>query len=274
MKTKRYLILILSLISGYSQAQSFYVRAGLGAAICTTPRLSYQSTYTNNGLTGIEEVKKGGLGDGLPIVAAAGYYFGDNFGVELGVDYFSGFNHKTVSSFNGDNSTRKTRGSMLAITPALVFKFDLDKISPYARLGIMIGVLNSIINKSSSTGVKDSANIPHNYVLASKDYGGIAIGVQAAVGAEYALGDRISLFGEVNLDGISYAPKKGKYTTFTTDDVDQLPTMTTSEKSWVYVKKLDGSINNSPSDPWRFSLDNYSFANVGLIVGVKINFGK
>jgi hypothetical protein len=274
MQTKRYFILILLLISVYTQGQSFYVRAGLGAAICTTPHLAFQSTYTDNGLSGTTEVKKGGLGDGLPMVAAAGYYFTKNFGVELGVDYFYSFTYKLVSNYNGDNATRKTHGSMLAITPALVFKFDLDKFSPYARLGIMIGVLNSIITKINDIEVKDSANIQHNYDMASKLYGGIAVGVQAAVGAEYALGNRVSLFGEVNLDGISYAPKKGKYTTYTLDGADQLPTMTTYEKSWVYLKKVDGSLNNSSNEPMTFSLNNYSFANVGLIVGVKINLGK
>jgi hypothetical protein len=181
MKTKTFFILILSAMSLCAQAQSFYVRAGLGAAICTAPHMLYQSTdITTGGTQHTVEAIRGGLGDGLPIVAAAGYYFGENFGIELGVDYFLGFSHKTVDTYGGSINTVKQSGSMLAVVPAFIMKLNMDKIKPYARLGIMIGVLNSAKTSSELTGSNTES-----YIV--KDYGGIAIGAQAAVGAEFPL---------------------------------------------------------------------------------------
>lgn len=269
MKTKTLLILIFTIVSLCAQAQSFYVRAGLGAAISTSPRIGYQSTTIgDSGYYQKIDSKRIGLADGLPIVAAAGYYFGNNFGVELGVDYFAGFNVKPFF-IDEDTWTAKGRGSMLSIVPAIIIRINNDKLKPYARLGIMIGVLNKVLmfqtnNPSSS----------YSESTTSKDYGGIAIGAQAALGAELPLGKLLSLFGEVNLDEISWAPTKGKYLKDTYNGVDQLANMTTKEKTWIYVKNLDTSQPIPYSDPDKQTLVNYSFSNVGLIVGVKLNFGK
>ena len=269
MKTKIFFILILSAMSLCAPAQSFYLRAGLGAAVCTAPHLSYQSTETSY------EAVRTGLGDGIPVVAAAGYYFSSHFGVELGVDYFCGFSHKTVDDEYGLTSTTKYRGSMLALVPAFVIKFDAGKFSPYARLGVMIGVLNSEKMDGKLSGQSDSAwvyNGKADYTL--KNYGGIAIGAQAAVGVTYPLGKILSFFGEVNMDGISWAPKKGKYTKYSVNGEDKLPGMTTYNKTWVFEKKTEWESSSPSSEPQKFSLINFSFANVGLIVGVKINLGK
>ncbi len=270
MKTTKLLLLILSVMSLSAQAQSIYVRAGLGAAICTAPHMIYQDAYNNNESEPTIEAKRGGLGNGMPFVVAAGYYFGDNFGVELGVDYFLGFPNKTVNNENSSTYTTKISGSMLSLVPAFVMKFSLDKIKPYARLGIMIGVLNDAKTVNTSSGGTTYGMA--NYTI--KDYGGIAIGAQAAVGAEFPLSDLLSLFGEINLNGISWAPSNGKYTKYTFNGVDELSNMTTKEKTWVYVKKLDESQTISASDPDKDPLINYSFANAGLVLGVKINFGK
>jgi len=48
--------------------------------------------------------------------------------------------------------------------------------------------------------------------------------------------------------------------------------MTTKQKSWVYVKSFDETQYIPSSDPDKESLVNYSFANAGLIVGVKGTF--
>jgi opacity protein-like surface antigen len=268
MKTKRTLVLILLVISVSASAQSIYLRGGLGIAICTAPHMIYQSTTGSGESEPTIESKRGGLGTGMPFLVAAGYNLSDNFAVELGVDYFLGFNTKCVNTDGSYSGTIKNSGSMLALVPAFVMKFDLDKFKPYARLGIKVGVWNTAKTKETETGPDEDLN------RISKDYGGIAIGAQAAAGVEYALSDLLSLFGEINLDGISYAPTKGKFTKLTNNGVNELSNMTTKEKTWLYVKNLDESQSIPDSDPDKETKVNYSFANVGLIVGVKINLGK
>jgi hypothetical protein len=252
----------LILIATVMQGQSVYVRAGLGGAISTSPKIDYES-----GSSGTIESKRVGYGNGLPFVVAGGYYFGEHFGLELGVNYLFGFPNKIKSSDNYYTNTEKFSGSMLSVVPAFVMKFDVGRVKPYCRIGLLIGVLNS-----------SNANAINNYIsteeTTEKIYGGIAIGVQGAIGAELALNKLLSLFGEVNIDGISWAPTKGKYTKYTYNGVDQLSNMTTKQKSWVYVKSFDETQYIPSSDPDKESLVNYSFANAGLIVGVKVHFGK
>jgi hypothetical protein len=270
MKSKSLFIILLSGVSICAQAQSYYVRAGFGAAISTSPRIGIESTsLSDSGYLYKEDAKRVGLANGLPIVAAAGYYFGNNFGVELGVDYFAGFNVKPFLYDQVDSWTSKGRGSMLSIVPAIVIRINNDKLKPYARLGVMIGVLNKVLlfeTNNPSTSNSESTT--------SKDYGGIAIGAQAALGTELPLSKLFSLFGEVNFNAISWAPTKGKYIKDTYNGVDQLPDLTTKEKTWIYVKNLDTSQTIPNSDPNKQNLVNYSFSNIGLIVGVKLNFGK
>lgn len=272
MKTKAILILILIALSFCAQAQSFYVRGGLGGAICTAPHMEYQfSDKDNNGYQETTEAKRAGLGDGLPIFAAAGYYFGNNFGVELGVNYFYGLPNKIVNTRAGLTTTSKTSGSMLGLLPAFIMKFDLGKCKPYARLGLMIGVLNNAKNIIKTSGSSDTLARVDATI---KYYGGIAIGAQAAMGIEYPLGKLLSLFGEVNLNGISWAPEKGKFTQYSVNGVDELGNMPEIGKSWNYEEKIDLGDPFSLDQPGKRESINYSFANVGLIVGVKINIGK
>jgi Outer membrane protein beta-barrel domain len=272
MKTKKILILILSGLSFFVQAQSFYVRGGLGGAICSAPHMDYQySDNDHNGYQETIEAKRAGLGDGLPIFAAAGYYFGKNLGVELGVNYFYGLPNKIVNTRAGLSTTSKTTGSMLALLPAFIMKFDLGKCKPYARLGLIIGVLNTaktVIKTSGSSDTLEKVDATIKY------YGGIAIGAQAALGVEYPMSKMLSLFGEVNLNGINWAPKKGKFTQYSVNGVDELGNMQEIVKSWDYEKKIDLGEPFSLDQPGKRESINYSFANVGLIVGVKINFGK
>ena len=141
MKTRATLLIIFMFAAAMLHAQDIYVRAGLGVAICTTPHLGKQTTYGTT--VDSYEVKKMGLGDGLPIVLAAGFNLSENFAIELGIDYFMGFSHKLEDS-GTKTSTYKVKGSMLSLVPALVIKVPGDKISPYGRLGLKLGIVNSV----------------------------------------------------------------------------------------------------------------------------------
>lgn len=271
MKTTRILLCGLLLIGMNLQAQKIYVRAGLGAAVSTAGEYVGEYTYTEN--TDKASYTKKGIGTGLPFVLAAGYMLNENIGLELGVDYFYGFNMK--AKFTGANRTydSKWHGQMLGIVPALVFTFPLDKIHPYARLGLKLGVWNNVIYKDHEVYTQGPSKIGGNdNEMTMKDYGGIAIGAQAALGTEYALSDLISLFGEIQLDGISYAPKHGKYTKFVADGEDILGSLTEKEKKWNYVKEVDYNKNIPNDSPDEYGKINYTFGNVGLVIGVRINF--
>jgi hypothetical protein len=270
MKTVRILFIGMLLIGMCAQAQKIYIRGGLGIAVTTAAY--YTMDYNHSGSNNIVTGKKQGIGTGLPFVLAAGYKLNKHFGFELGIDYFYGFSLKSKST--GENYTYETKfnGQMLSIVPAFVISLPLDKIIPYARIGLKLGVLNSLVSKDHRVSTyPQKATTAVEIDSKSKLYGGIAFGAQAAIGTDYVLSDLISLFGEIQVDGISYAPSHGKYTEYTENGVDKLGSMTEKEKRWNYLKEVDNDKTIPDSDPDEDLKQNYPFGNVGLVIGVKIN---
>jgi hypothetical protein len=269
MKTSGILIIGLLLIGMSIQAQKAYVRAGLGAAVSTSANMAreYNSSSTSSTLTS----KKAGLGTGLPFVIAPGYKFNEHFGVELGINYFYGFTIKEKNE-GYSSSENKYHGQMLSLVPAFIMTFSVDKIHPYARLGLILGVMNSVVYKSHQTSNPELKAAATEIDSKSKDYGGIAIGAQAALGTDYAISDKISLFGEIQVDGISYAPKHGKYLEYSQNGVDVMGDRTEKQNKWDYKKEIDFSQAMPDDQPDQVARVNHRFGNVGLVVGVKFNF--
>ncbi|NCA76969.1 MAG: hypothetical protein EOM90_11610 [Alphaproteobacteria bacterium] len=272
MKKILFFAMLMCTFSMSALTQTAYFRVGLGAAIGTANSLnnSHDGLGNNDQVT----VKTGGYGTGMPFVLAGGINLGDHFGIELGVDYFMGFASKWYDKSNSSTFDYKTKGSMLSLVPAFVTRFDLYGIKPYARFGIMIGIMNSVVTSAEGTSNPESraSGVPITYKI--KDNGGVALGVQAALGAELELSNSLSLFGEFQLYGISYAPKKGAYKEYTVGGVDQLDDMKTRSKEWKYLKEVDYNKTISADDPDERPKTKYNFNNVGLVVGVKINLGK
>lgn len=271
MKTSRILFICLLLIGMNVQAQKTYVRAGLGVTVSTAANIAYDYTFSSD--NSMTTTKKAGIGTGLPFVLAAGYKFNENFGFELGVDYFYGFSIKEKFGNSYTTNESKWGGQMLSLVPAFVMTFPLDKIHPYARLGLKLGVMNSVVYQDHEIRISYPEKATETIIDSkSKNYGGIAIGVQAALGTDYAISDKISIFGEIQLDGISYSPKHGKYLEYSQDGVDQMGDRTVKENKWDFLKEVDGSKtipNDQPNERPRI---NYHFGNVGLVIGVKFNF--
>jgi len=267
------IILIGLLLIGMSlQAQKIYVRAGLGAAVTTAANIIGDNTMTNDGTDKVT-TKKAGLGTGLPFVLAAGYKLHENFFVELGIDYFYGFSIKSKdvypTYYPSSSIDSKWHGQMLSIVPAVVMTFAINKIHPYARLGLKLGVLNSVVYNDTEIKSAPERAGESTHESKSKDYGGIALGVQAALGTDYAISDKISLFGEIQVDGISYSPKHGKYLEYSIDGVDQMGNRTVNQNEWDYLKDVDYTKNITADQPDEASRVNHRFGNVGLVIGVK-----
>ena len=270
MKTFKILFAGILLIGMSAQAQKIYIRAGFGAAVSTAA--NYMVNYNNVSGSNTATSKKQGYGTGLPFVLAAGYSLNEHFGFELGIDYFMGFPLKQTGKSNYSSFETKWKGQMLSIVPAFVMTLPLDKVKPYARLGLKLGVLNSAVytdHNVSSYPVKTTSDLTTD--SKSKDYGGIAIGAQAAVGTDFVLSDLLSLFGEIQLDGISWSPKKGKYTEYSENGVDQMGSRSVKRNTWVYLKEVDHSKTIPDDQPAEYSKENITFGNVGLVIGVKIN---
>ena len=83
-----------------------------------------------------------------------------------------------------------------------------------------------------------------------------------------------TLYAEINLNGLTYSPTKGKTTEWTVDGVDQLPNARSKDKEWEYVKTLDSKVNIPDSSPNQHLKESYTLSNAGISIGAKFRFGK
>jgi len=263
------IILAFLILAGMAvRAQQIYIRAGLGIAASTA---AFNTTdYNITTSSAVYTTKKQGLGTGMPFVVAAGYNFSKHFALELGVDYIYGFSLKQTGNGGSYSTDSKWHGQMLSIVPAFVMSLPLDKFKPYARLGLKLGVLSNVIYQRHEINTGSFKLTGDDGMIKSKDYGGVAIGAQAALGTDFVLGKVISLFGEIQLDGISYSPKHYKYTEYTKNGVDQLATMTVSQKQFDYVKETDLMVSSPDDQPAKLNRTTHQFGNIGLVLGVKV----
>ncbi|MDD4603379.1 MAG: outer membrane beta-barrel protein [Bacteroidales bacterium] len=266
---KQILLLTAFFLIGTAFAQEkLYLSLGVGGGFGTAA--SYD--FSTNG----DKAHPVALGKGFDVMLRGGYFVNDFMAVELGVGYRKGFNTKInldVFSNNGltldGNGTLKISGNMLEIVPALVISPNLGSktIRPYTRLGVIIGVMNSINTKDDETILGHTINFNLKYS------GGVVVGGSAALGADFNLGKMFSLYAEIIYDALSYAPTKGKFTKFEADGVDMLPNMKTCDKEVKFVKDLTG-YTPQDGEPSQELKNSYPFNSLGLNIGVKIKLGN
>lgn len=242
---------------------------------------SYYGNYEQNNTS---------LGKGTNFALSAGYMFNDLFGVEMGFSYL--FGGKTVSNYEyyakylyyDDNWEPEyynyshcyenvISSQMFRINPSLLFSVGNKTINPYAKVGLILG-LGSIIYERTALIEDEYDNQNDQTSIKIKMNGGISLGCSATLGLNYNIGKNISLFGEVNLISMSYAPKKGKIIDYKENGKNELNELTTSEKEINFVNEYDYSSDDNESDyePSTMLQYKFPFSSIGLNVGVKIKF--
>jgi hypothetical protein len=207
------------------------------------------------------------LGKGLNAGINFGYMFNKNIGFELGGNYLLGGKiNGSYTSYTGDYLNSEVSAKMLQIKPSLVFRSDLDKFNPYAKVGMIIGS-GKIIN---TTVEKDGADLETRTLELD---GGMPIGFQASIGTLYKLNEKLSIFGELNLVNLNYAPKKGHITEATLNGINQLPTYTISDKEIEFTSSFTNTgAPLNPNAPSKSPTLDFSFSSFGLNVGLLYQF--
>lgn len=247
-------------------AQGAYVNINAGYGLGMGSFSSSNRTQTTTSTT-YENVKIS-FGKGLDLGASFGYMFNKNIGAELGLSYLIG--SKTTITDKSTNGTTEDNYSakMFRINPSLIIAAGFDKINPYAKLGLIVGSGSLMIetNDISTNGDKDLSETKFN--------GGFAIGLNAGVGVLYSLSEKMSLFGEINMVSLSYAPTKSEMTKGTFNGVDYLSQLDVRDKQTEYTDSYTRN-NSTPIDVTKPSQDtkqNMPFGSVGLKIGLRINF--
>ena len=282
MKTKCFktllMLFVMSLFAKNLFAQGAYVNinAGYGLSMSSQNIEGFNNSSSNNNgsssSASIEQVNVS-LGKGFNVGGAFGYMFNNNIGAELGISYLLGGNTTVKNSsndnFGGSVDNRTTNitisSNMFRINPSLVIASGFEKINPYAKFGLVLGFGSIMYDVNEN----DNGDIR---LMKIKLNGGIALGLNAGVGALFKLSDKMTFFSELNMVNLSYAPTNGEKTESTKNGVDELPNMTTREKQIEFVDSYTFSGGNPPpySQPSQELKQKFPLGSFGLNFGLRI----
>ena len=283
-KTSLLTVVICTLFAykGWAQKGAFVtVNAGYGFRLGS--QTSFDANYSSNNSSSKSEQVYMSLGKGFNFGGSIGYMFNQNLGVELGVTYLIGAettfsekeNYSSGSYTSMYNYTTSISAKMLQFKPTLIFCTGLGKIKPYAKFGAVLGkgaIYGESAYKSSYYDPYyggDTYKSTHKMKL----NGGLAFGVNAAMGVTFPIGSRVQMFSEITMINMSYAPTKGELTEATQDGTNVLPDIPVRYKKTEFVDSYTYSYSSSPSEsePDKELKQKLPFGSIGANIGIRIS---
>ena len=249
------LVAIVFVFTGTSLfSQNAYIKLGGGYGLSLASQEVYNIT-TSSGEGTSESHKYGSFGEGINFQGGFGYNINPNFALELAGSYTMGkkFDEYTYKA-GSVNYAEKYYANTISIMPSVVVKAPMKDITPYTRFGMIVGIPTKKEEiTATGTGAPTGTKV-------LKESGGVALGIQGAVGVNFKAGKNLGIFAEVFGIGMNYAPSQRENTeTFTGQTVD--PTVT-------YSESFTSGTANTEATP------RYSFSSFGLNVGITYTFGK
>lgn len=272
--------IVLSSVSLNSNAQGFYINAGLGYGFNAASQVigtNYTKTTDGSGNTTTTTTNvKGSYAAGLNFGAIFGYMFNEHISGEIGINYLSGSTTTTTNSHtdsaSSDVFTMGTKATMLRIIPAIKISGEPGTVTPYLKAGLVLGLSGKITN--TVNGTSTTLGTSDVYAGTEEYTGGTSIGFMGAVGIDYKLSDMFSIYGEIGMIGATWAPTVMNVTAYTINGVDQLAQNNTSEKQTTFSSSTTTSsnVNPSPGSPTQ-SLQSFEpFSSWGINIGVHLTF--
>lgn len=266
------------LMATTSYGQNFYAKLSGGYALGSA---SLSDEINNSSTVGsIETITKADLkiGTGGNFGAAFGYSFNENIATELGINYYIGSKsiaeNKEEDQFSRDSYKLSFSGKMIMFSPTIVFSQSINGLKPYAKFGLIIGVgsVNTEMDFESTSIINPSAKEYGS--MTSKFSGGIALGINSALGISYEINDRISVFGEIQNISLNYTPKQAEIIKSSENGVDNLSSLKTNERKTEFTDSYttDWSKPKDENSPSKEIAPNIPFNNIGINIGMHINF--
>jgi opacity protein-like surface antigen len=242
-------ILVLFVIAfSNAHSQSVYVKIGGGYG-----RFLAEQNIINSAHWPSWQYNFGSYGRGMNLQAGVGYNFTQNIALEVAGSYTYGVIYEITRSV--DNTKYRLYANSIFIMPSLIVKAPMKDITPYARVGMVAGIITKYTESIPYpfTGSVDEG--PYDY----KEYGGLALGIQCAAGISFIAVKKIDIFAEVFGIGLTYSPKTLENTKNLTGALQ--PIVTYSESG------ITGDNNTAPTP-------SYPFSSIGMNIGLIYTFGK
>jgi outer membrane protein W len=253
------------LLAPAAAAQDIYLKANIGYGFGTSA----------SGLSTIDDdkIRNMSLGAGLEGGAGLGYYFTDNLAIELGVGYHVGRNLKSEQIEHSSRTfSSEFRGSGFQLTPSIVITTGRENaISPYARVGLLVRLMNRVKEVEKETYVISEATGSYSVIIEAETLhtGGIGLGGVAALGVDFIISDHLVLFGEAQLTSFAYSPTNGNLRAYRIGGTDRMNLLPDHRKSWEYT---DNNNEVIPGENNKREAVKFPFSAIGVNLGVKFGF--
>jgi hypothetical protein len=256
-RTTVLIVAILCLIFGANigLAQGLYLTANAGFGLGAGTQV-LDLNYSQRGPTGTVDMIFGSFGEGFRFGVSAGYMFNEHIGTELGISYWLGtsFDNSLRTSVNMATGTR--RGLGFVATPSIVLSTTMKPISPYARIGVVLGIMRI---QGESKSEQPGQTIEINY----EENGGFAFGYSGALGMVIPTGGAVDIFLEAGFQVFTFSPRQSETTAYTVNGINQLDLL--PQKVFEFKDSFsDSEMNSGPAVRRPFSA-------VGGVMGVRIN---
>jgi hypothetical protein len=249
------LLVLFSLIGSTAFSQSVYLKLGGGYGLSLASELIDDKTTTTTTSTSHEGLY-GSFGEGINFGLGFGYNINSSIALELAGGYIMGkkfeYTHGTTLVEN-----YKEYANTIAIMPSVIVKAPLKNMTPYTRFGMILGIPTKFAEiTQTGTGALTGTD-------KWKETGGMALGIQGAVGINFKAGKHLGIFTEIYGIGMNYAPGQAENTE--TYSGGTLSPTITYEETWSWAGTGTLTTKTKPR---------YSFSSFGLNVGLTYTFGK
>jgi hypothetical protein len=262
-------LLVLNIFSPILYAQGRYINLNMGYGwSMSSQNISFLDFFNKSGPynNATYEQIDVSFGKGLNGEYAYGYMFNKNIGAEFGISYLFGGKYEAKDKYNGEKINLTLSSKMLRIKPAIVIASGFEKINPYVKVGMVLGYGSFLYGVDDRWG---SSRLEVTY----KFKGGLAVGLFSGAGAIYSLNKKVSIYGELNMVNLSYAPTKGEIIKISYGGTDKLMYLTTKEKVIEFVDVYDENKNMAipVSQPSTALKQRVPFGSFGLNLGFRFN---
>jgi len=230
------------LVASKIEAQ-LYLKAGAGYA-ASLGGIQIDRDRTETATDNNFKYRYGSFGSGIEVGGTIGYVLAPSVAAELGVWYNLGSKYEaTDTRLNpAQNKTVTYTSSLVGLSPAFVVSGEGSRVKAYARFGVVVG-----IPKYQVVDARPNATTTDKYS------GGILFGFQGGFGLVVPLDNKLSIFGELSLQGGSWSPTKLEETSGATTTTFTLKDTFSSSEQFVAAQ---------PSIP---------YGNIGFRGGVKLD---
>ncbi len=231
----------------------------------------------------------GSYGEGANVQIRGTYFFGESFGVDLGVGYLNGADQDvSVVDLPGTEVNAIARARAFGASTSIVYKFTNNIYGRFGALLKLGGETEAVVYRKSvfspeeagALGIPEGSYSETNYKEGF--HGHFPLGFVGALGYKYDLNTNFSLFVEAEYYGISIKRKNSEFSEFNTDIV--LPDGTVAVSGYYSLDNLpDGAhrkttyvdhLSNANTDTSKKLSQRVPYSSFGLNIGVTYRFER